>query len=729
LLISKNLLAKDHQNQGYLLTNTQIPNQFNRMTNQKKSLKHMFHYLLLILLASFISNQVISKEVSQKNQYDVVVISGAPAGVAAAIAASRLGKSVIIIEQSPVLGGMLSSGVLRLDDHMVQANSGIMEEFRKRISKYHRDELSDDPVVKMHMQQPTIRWNTAEGQAWEPSTAASVYSEMVAEYPSITTRFNEVAIDVILKGNRVVGVVTRERDNQGNLGAKSSYRGKVIIDATYEADLAEFAGIPYRIGREARSREEPHAGVIYTDAFGSIPGTLKGTIFPGSTGEADNRSQAFTYRLTGKDYHTPDHAFRLLEPPKDYDPEKYKWNSNQKPIIPNGKFDLLGINYGADLTGYSTRFVLADWQERKEIEEVFRNHSLGWLYYIQTEGGSPNVGLADDEFTDNQNLPYRLYVRQGRRIEGLYRLTESDLHKDLRGDGVRGPLHSESVAIGMYPIDSHNVQGPGSRDAGPFGEDAAEGDLHLEDVTGPYQIPYGVMVPKNVNGLLFPVGISSTHLAISSVRMEPVWSSLGQAAGIAASLSIDSAIELSELPVSEIQDILIDQGSYLFFYQDLPAQEPAFEAAQKLSLEGAIDGDENYFFHPNQPITLGEFARLVVKGFQLPISITAAHFVDVPRGHPEFKYIETLYDYSTQSPNPFFEYELRNYLNYWWGDQAGSGPPAFAYPEQAVTVNVAVRIISGLLGDSINAPDQPGHNMTRSEAAMLVYDLVKQHSN
>jgi len=698
------------------------------MTVNFHRLKSLFPFLSLVLLANFLSSHLIPREVSRQDQYDILVISGTPAGIAAAIAASRLGKSVLIIEQSPVLGGMLSSGVLRLDDHMRQANSGIMEEFRKRVRHYHRTELADDPVVKRHLMHPTIRWNTAEGQAWEPRTAATVYAQMVAEYPSITTRFNEVAVDVLLKKNRVVGVVTRARDNQGNLGAKFTYTGKVIIDATYEADLAEFANVPYRIGREARSKEEPHAGVIYTDGFGSLPGTLKGTIFPGSTGESDNRTQAFTFRLTGKEYPTPDHAFRLEQPPKDYNPEKYKWNANQRPIIPNGKFDLLGINYGADLTGYSTRFVLADWQERKEIEDVFRNHSLGWLYYLQTEGGSPNVGLADDEFIDNDHLPYRLYVRQGRRIEGYYRLTESDLHKDLRGNGLRGPLHAESVAIGMYPIDSHNVQGPGSRDAGPYGENAAEGDIHLEDVTGPYQIPYGVMVPKSHHGLLFPVGISSTHLAISSIRMEPVWSSLGQAAGIAASLSIDTGIELSELSVSEIQDKLIDQGSYLFFYQDLPAKEPAFEAVQQLSLLAAIDGDENYFFHPNQPITLGDFARLAVNGFELPISITAAHFTDVPRGHPAFKFIETLYDYSTQSTNPFFEYEVRNYLNYWWGDQAGAGPPAFAYPEQAVTADRATRIISGLLNEPIPAPDQPGKILTRGEAAMLVYDQVKQRS-
>ena len=189
----------------------------------------------------------------------------------------------------------------------------------------------------------------------------------------------------------------------------------------------------------------------------------------------------------------------------------------------------------------------------------------------------------------------------------------------------------------MYPIDSHNVQNPTTPDAGPYGEGAAEGDVHLEDVTGPYTIPYGVIVPKDHKGLLFPVGISSTHLAISSVRMEPPWSSLGQAAGVAAALALDSGSELSELPVGDIQDELLRQGSFLFFYKDQTADAPEFEAVQKLSLLGAVDGDENYYFRPDNPITIGEFARLAVLGLDIPISITAAHFKDVPRGHPRFQ--------------------------------------------------------------------------------------------
>ena len=230
-------------------------------------------------------------QVSEDNDYDVVVIGGTPAGVAAAIAAARADKTVIIIEQAPVLGGVLSSGVLRLDDKYVESNSGVMEEFRQRVKAYHRNVMKDDPLVQAHLQNdPRKVWNIAEGRAWEPHTAAKIYAEMIAEYPLIARRFNEVAVDVEMKGDRVTGVVTRHRDNGGALGKEYRYVGKVIVDATYEADLAEFANIPYRIGREARSEEEPHAGHIYTNYFRRVKETLPATILPESAGAADHLS-------------------------------------------------------------------------------------------------------------------------------------------------------------------------------------------------------------------------------------------------------------------------------------------------------------------------------------------------------------------------------------------------------------------------------------------------------
>ena len=267
-----------------------------------RQFKILFALLLVVILQAGVAAEGSVTVQSPARDYDVAVIGGPPAGIAAAIAAGRAGKTVVLIEQSPVLGGMLSSGVIRLDDLYVESNSGVMEEFRQRVKTYHRTKLAEDPLVKAHLtRDPRFPWNVAEGRAWEPHTAARIYAEIVAEVGAVTTCFNEVAVDVEMKENRVTGVITQDRDNQGNLGKKQAYTAKVIIDATYETDLAAFANVPFRIGREARSEEEPHAGRIYTNFFRGVPGALKATILPESTGEAADRSQAFTYRLTGKD--------------------------------------------------------------------------------------------------------------------------------------------------------------------------------------------------------------------------------------------------------------------------------------------------------------------------------------------------------------------------------------------------------------------------------------------
>ena len=211
--------------------------------------------------------------------------------------------------------------------------------------------------------------------------------------------------------------------------------------------------------------------------------------------------------------------------------------------------------------------------------------------------------------------------------------------------------------------------------------------------------------------------------------MEPVWSALGQAAGVAAALAIDNNQELRDVSVEDIQDELLRQRCILIFYTDLPADAPAFTAAQKLSLLGAVAGPdiddyntaqkskglsshelEAYRFRPNDPITMGEFSQMAVNGPQMPLSITASHFTDVPRGHPAFKYIETLYDYSTQSKQPFFDFEPSEDFK-----------TALAHPDKKVSGAQAVRILSGLLKKQVPASSNPDADLTRGEAAQLVY--------
>ena len=173
------------------------------------------------------------------------------------------------------------------------------------------------------------------------------------------------------------------------------------------------------------------------------------------------------------------------------------------------------------------------------------------------------------------------------------------------------------------------------------------------------------------------------------------------------------------------KDMSVDRD----FYKGKPNDSAEFKAVQKLSLKGALDGDENYYFRQDQPITMGEFARLVVNGLNIPISITAAHFKDVPSENPYFKYMETLYDYSTQAAKPFFTYEIRNYLNFWWGSTSLQGPPVYAYPNNAISGKLALKIVSGLLQKSITSSEINDSILTRGKAALMIDHVLREQGS
>lgn len=145
--------------------------------------------------------------------------------------------------------------------------------------------------------------------------------------------------------------------------------------------------------------------------------------------------------------------------------------------------------------------------------------------------------------------------------------------------------------------------------------------------------------------------------------------------------------------------------------------------------------------------TKAEFAKLVIEGLDVTISITGEHFKDVSRSHPHFKYIETLYDYSTQSKDPFFNYKISNTMNYWFGSTSYHGPPVYAFPDHAITSNIASEFVSGIvevisflyydhpvaklasdndLGEIHNkvlSSDEQGRTLSRGEAARLIHHL------
>lgn len=460
---------------------------------------------------------------------DLVVYGGTPAGVTAAAAAARQGRTVVVIEPQVRLGGMISGGLCKTDIGKRETIGGLSKEFFKRVHDYY---------VKAHGAESALAVGSRDGELPEPSVAQRVFEQMVAEAGTVQTLVGHrlVSADVTngaIASIRIVPVVG---------GEETRVQGRAFVDASYEGDLMAAAGVPYRVGREARSEfDEQYAGV------NAGPENILGT--------GDHRVQAYNIRGTI----TNRADIRIPFPkPQRYDPApfiSYKRSvlaGRAKTFadvlgvieaskITGGKYD---INV-ADLPGVNYAYPEGDWAQRREVYERTRDHWLSLLYMLQNDPELPDAfradaaqwGLPSDEYTENGNVTPQIYVREARRMLGQYVMSEIDLR--------RNRFKKDGVAIGSYNLDSHIVQYLAS----PRGT-IDEG--HFIELVDPYEIPYRSIVPPNVKNLLVPCAMSATHVAYGSIRMEPVFMMLGQAAGLASHL----ALEMKDGPV--VQKVFID---------------------------------------------------------------------------------------------------------------------------------------------------------------------------
>ena len=501
---------------------------------------------------------------------DVVVLGATPGGVAAAVAAARLGQSAVLIEYHRHIGGMAASGLGKSDIEHRELIGGLFREFTERVlavyvARYGAD--SNNARLCDH------------GYYYEPSVAEAVFEGMVDEQPGISlcrgTRLTEVACSD--------AAVTAIKIIDRRSGRATTIHGRQFIDATYEGDLYAAAGAAFRLGREARGDfGEPHAGVVYHDY-------QEGRFLPGATGAADDRLPAYTYRLCLTT--DPANAHRLTEPPPGYDrgeyvgyfddlaagrlsgPKTLKPGRGYHPAhfdtlvralsvteIPNRKTDVninprpLGFPFPEENRGY----IEGDDATRQCIRQRHRDLTLGiLLWFLQNDEQIPpahrrianGYHLPLDEFTDNGHFPFQLYVREGRRLVGEYTLTEHDMTMGTR-------RHGDAIAVGEFPIDSFPC-----RKRQPTDTQVLEGYLGMLDaLTQPYEIPYRIMIPVEVENLIVPVAASTTHVAYSSIRMEPTWMALGQAAGAAAHLALRHNVTPRHVPAGELQRLLAAQG-------------------------------------------------------------------------------------------------------------------------------------------------------------------------
>jgi hypothetical protein len=297
---------------------------------------------------------------------------------------------------------------------------------------------------------------------------------------------------------------------------------------------------------------------------------------PGEYGAGDTRIQAYCYRMCLTQH--PENRVPFAKP-ENYDPAQYEllarvyeagWRETFEKFdpIPNLKTDT--NNHGpvsTDNIGFNYDYPEASYERRREILREHENYQKGWLYFIANDARVPaetreqmaKWGLARDEFADNGNWPRQIYVREARRMIGKIVMTENELLK-------KQPT-PESIGMGSYTIDSHNVQ----RYVTPDGSVQNEGDIGV-GLKGPYEIAFGALLPKkgDCENLLVPVCVSSSHIAFGSIRMEPVFMILAQSAATAAALALDAKVAVQDLPYSAMRERLLKDGQIL--------ERPAAEA-------------------------------------------------------------------------------------------------------------------------------------------------------
>jgi hypothetical protein len=547
-------------------------------------MRHLLFCLLLLFTASHAGNQ-------RADQYDLVIYGGTAAAVAAAVQAKIMRKSVIIVSPDKHLGGLSSGGLGFTDTGNKAVIGGLAREFYHRVWKHYNQPSAwvwekREEYGNKGQGTPAIDGEQRTMWIFEPHVAERVFEEFIAEYriPVHRNEWLDRKSGVGKSGSSITSITT--------LSGKR-YAGKMFIDATYEGDLMAAAGIDYHVGREANSVygekwNGVQTGVLHhKHHFGAVarkispyivPGDPKSGVLPrisaappGEYGQGDKRLQAYCFRMCLTDH--PDNRVPFPKP-AGYDPKQYElllrifeagWRETFEKFdrIPNRKTDT--NNHGpmsTDNIGYNYDYPEASYERRREIIREHETYQKGWLYFIANDPRVPEDvrnamrlwGLARDEFKDNGNWPHQLYIREARRMIGSYVMTENELLK-LRPT-------PDSVGMGSYTIDSHNVQ----RYITPEGSVQNEGDIGVS-TKGPYQIAYGALVPKKgqADNLLVPVCVSSSHIAFGSIRMEPVFMILGQSAATAAALAIDDKLAVQDVPYAKLRERLLKDRQILEF--------------------------------------------------------------------------------------------------------------------------------------------------------------------
>lgn len=526
----------------------------------------------------------------------VLVAGGGVGGTTAAIQAARMGVKVILVEEGPWLGGMLTAAGVSATDGNDRLPSGIWAEFR-------------DQLYQVYGGRNGVATGWVSNCQFEPKVGDSIFKAMAAREKTLKViyGFRPVAVDGLSRNVRKVHFIDGK-------GQSLVIAAKLVIDATELGDLLPLAKLPYDLGMEA----------------GTITGEKAGVT------ESSEIVQDLTYTAILKDYGSA--ADCTIVRPQGYDPREFDGSCTDyytdttlpKPTVtarqmldyarlPGGKYLLNWPNRGNDT--YLNIVEDSPDERAKKLQEA-KATTLRFIYFIQHQLGYKQLGLANDEFPTADNLPLIPYYREGRRVRGVVRYTMNAIAEPYN---PALPLYRTGIAVGDYPIDHHHKKNP-----------AAPQHLWFYPIPS-YTVPLGVMIPAGGSGMLvIEKGISVSNIVNGTTRLQPVVMLTGQAAGILAALAIQKRLEPAKVEIRQVQELLLKAGASLLPYIDVPPAHPHFREIQQIGVTGILRGKgipyqwaNQTWFYPDSLVDQSDFFTNYAEFEALPPVLTNNRWLQI----------------------------------------------------------------------------------------------------
>lgn len=445
------------------------------------------------------------------DEVDVLVAGGGTAGVVAAIAAAKKGARVLLVEQFGALGGSATSALVSpLMSIEIKDNpmcSSISDEINRRMQ-----EMGSFFLAK-----------NMEGY-FDPHALKYILEQMAVEV-GVNLLYYTYVCDVVMENECVKGLVVE------NKGGRSAILSKCVIDCTGDGDVAYKADVPFESG-------DPQTGINQRMSVRYIVSGIDMKRFiPFITRLCEGKNKAH-YRLSYPEYHLAvvwgrnwplEELFQKAMKAGDITYEDGRY------------WQLFGIPSKANSLSFNCPEVpnVSDGSKPNDLTyaQIYAKKAMfrQLKFYKKYFPGFENSYISD--------IANQVGVRESRRIVGMYTLTDEDVLGQRK--------HKDFIVCSNYPVDIHSEKLTNEEIAG-----ASKDEIPY------YTIPYSCLVPQKTDGLLVAGRcISASFLAQSSLRVQPTVRALGEAAGIAAALSVQNNRKLSEISGEEIRNEMIRNGA------------------------------------------------------------------------------------------------------------------------------------------------------------------------